>query len=314
MATGSGKTLILHLNYYQFQHYMPRLDEAPDNILLITPNAGLTNQHQKELNASGIPNRYYLDGNGASGIEPETVKLIEITKLTDEKKGDGDSIEVSAFEGNNLIFVDEGHKGSGTEDSKWMARRKAISENGFTFEYSATFGQALNKAAASVQDEYGKAIVFDYAYPRFYEDGYGKNYNILNLKKKQHFEDHDQRHVYLMANLLSFYEQKFVYGQDAETFYKTWNLHDPLLTFIGHSVQAGKTKSSLAKDEKRTVSDVQKIVLFLNLVLQNEKDWSVQTIRNLLEGNSGVTDTDIFEHSFTVLKERFNNKADESVC
>src|SRR5690625_7755941 len=54
MATGSGKTLILHLNYYQFQHYMPRLDEAPDNILLITPNAGLTHQHQKELIASGI--------------------------------------------------------------------------------------------------------------------------------------------------------------------------------------------------------------------------------------------------------------------
>src|SRR5690625_6638572 len=90
MATGSGKTLILHLNYYQFQHYMPRLDEAPDNILLITPNAGLTHQHQKELNASGIPNRYYLDADGGTGIEPETVKLIEITKLTDEKKGDGD--------------------------------------------------------------------------------------------------------------------------------------------------------------------------------------------------------------------------------
>ena len=68
MATGSGKTLILHLNYYQFQHYLPRLDEAPDNILLITPNAGLTHQHQKELNASGIPNRYYLDADGAAGI------------------------------------------------------------------------------------------------------------------------------------------------------------------------------------------------------------------------------------------------------
>lgn len=314
MATGSGKTLILHLNYYQFQHYMPRLDEAPDNILLITPNSGLTNQHQKELNESGIPNQYYLDGNGASGIEPETVKLIEITKLTDEKKGDGDSVEVSAFEGNNLIFVDEGHKGSGTEDSKWMARRKAISEYGFTFEYSATFGQSLNKAAASVQDEYGKAILFDYAYPRFYEDGYGKNYQILNLRKKQHFDDKDQRHVYLMANLLSFYEQKYVYNQDAETFYKTWNLHDPLLTFIGHSVQAGKTKSSLAKDEKRTVSDVQKIVLFLNLVLQNDNDWVKNTIQDLLSGKSSITgpdDSDIFENSFTVLKERFKGKADE---
>jgi len=310
MATGSGKTLILHLNYYQFQHYLPRLDEAPDNILLITPNAGLTQQHQKELKASGIPNRYYLDADGATGIEPETVKLIEITKLTDEKKGDGDSVEVSAFEGNNLIFVDEGHKGSGTEDSKWMARRKAISEKGFTFEYSATFGQSLNKAAATVQDEYGKAIVFDYSYPRFYDDGFGKNYRILNLKKKQHFDDADQRYVYLLANLLSFYEQKYVYGLNADNFYKTWNLHDPLLTFIGHSVQAGRTKSSLGKDEKRTVSDVQKLVLFLNQILQNEQNWTVETIEKLLTGESGITGpdgSDIFENSFEVLRARFKN-------
>src|SRR5690625_2632136 len=314
MAPASGKTLILHLNYYQFQHYMPRLDEAPDNILLITPNAGLTHPHQKELNASGIPNRYYLDADGATGIEPETVKLIEITKLTDEKKGDGDSVEVSAFEGNNLIFVDEGHKGSGTEDSKWMARRKAISEKGFTFEYSATFGQSLNKAAASVQDEYGKAIIFDYSYPRFYDDGYGKNYRILNLRKKQNFDDSDQRHVYLLANLLSVYEQKYVYGQNSDTFYKTWNLHAPLLTFIGHSVQAGRTKSSLSNPEKRTVSDVQKLVLFLNRVLQNEHGWITDTIQKLLSGESGITgpdDSDIFENSFGVLKERFSRNVED---
>src|SRR5690625_1712761 len=314
MATGGGITLIVHLNYYQCQHYMPRLDEAPDNILIITPNAGLTHQPQKELNATGITNGYYRDADGGTGIERETVKLIDMTKPSDETTGEGDSLEVSAFEGNNLGFVDEGQKGSGTEDSKWMARRKAISEKGFTFEYSATFGQSRNEAAASVQDEYGKAIVFDYSYPRFYDDGYGKNYRILNLRKKQNFDDSDQRHVYLLANLLSFYEQKYVYGQNADTFYKTWNLHDPLLTFIGHSVQAGRTKSSLSNPEKRTVSDVQKLVLFLNRVLQNEHGWITDTIQKLLSGESGITgpdDSDIFENSFGVLKERFSRNIDD---
>src|SRR5690625_5602957 len=57
------------------------------------------------LEKKNIPNRYYLDADGGTGIEPETVKLIEITKLTDEKKGDGEREEVTAFEGNNLIFV-----------------------------------------------------------------------------------------------------------------------------------------------------------------------------------------------------------------
>jgi hypothetical protein len=42
MATGSGKTLIMHLNYRQFLCYNRR---PLDNILLITPNEGMTEQH-----------------------------------------------------------------------------------------------------------------------------------------------------------------------------------------------------------------------------------------------------------------------------
>ena len=41
MATGSGKTRLLHLNYRQFNHYNR---ESLDNILLITPNEGLSQQ------------------------------------------------------------------------------------------------------------------------------------------------------------------------------------------------------------------------------------------------------------------------------
>jgi len=313
MATGSGKTLIMHLNYYQFLHYQPKMRDKPDNILLITPNSGLTHQHSKELTLSGIPHEYYLDSQSSSTVDPDSIKLIEITKFVDEKTGDGDSIEVSSFEGNNLIFVDEGHKGSGSEDSQWMRRRKYISKQGFTFEYSATFGQALNKAATSIQDEYGKAIIFDYSYPRFYDDGYGKDYRILNLKKKQTFED-EQQQVYLLANLLTFFEQKAIYKKDPEALYKKWNIHEPLLTFIGHSVQAGRTASSLRADEERTISDVQKLVLFLNRVLQNSKDWSLSTITKLLEGKSGVSrddGSDIFDDSFSVLKSLYGSNVEK---
>ena len=42
MATGSGKTLLLHLNYRQFLRYNPA---PPDGVLLITPNEGLSQQH-----------------------------------------------------------------------------------------------------------------------------------------------------------------------------------------------------------------------------------------------------------------------------
>ena len=62
MATGSGKTLLMHLNYHQFLHYNC---EPMDNILLITPNEGLSAQHIEEMQHSGIPTaRFDLNESG----------------------------------------------------------------------------------------------------------------------------------------------------------------------------------------------------------------------------------------------------------
>jgi len=52
MATGSGKTLIMHINYWQFLKYNT---QPLDNIILVTPNEGLSKQHYKEMQKSGIP-------------------------------------------------------------------------------------------------------------------------------------------------------------------------------------------------------------------------------------------------------------------
>ena len=50
-ATGSGKTLIMHINILQFKRYT---NNKFDNILLVTPNEGLTSQHMAELTLSSI--------------------------------------------------------------------------------------------------------------------------------------------------------------------------------------------------------------------------------------------------------------------
>ena len=180
MATGGGKTLLLHLHYRQFMHY----NRKPlDNILLITPNEGLSQQHLEDLQASNIPATRF-DANEAGSLfgQPGTVRVTEITKLVEEKRGGGVRVPVETFEGNNLIFVDEGHKGAGGE--AWRGMRDALSETGFTFEYSATFGQALAAANnEALLAEYGKAIAFDYSYRYFYNDGYGKDFHILNLQQ-----------------------------------------------------------------------------------------------------------------------------------
>ena len=132
MATGSGKTLLFHINYLQFLHYSKKSNKEIDNILLVTPNKALSQQHMDEMEESDIPfERFRLQG--SNGTNSNSIKVIEITLLVTEKKGSGDSVPVEAFEGNNLIFVDEGHKGTGSEAATWRNRRKALAETGFTF-------------------------------------------------------------------------------------------------------------------------------------------------------------------------------------
>lgn len=93
---------------------------------------------------------------------------------------------VSEFGDNNLLLVDEGHRGLGSEEETgWLKRREAISARGFVFEYSATFAQAVAAAGSeSITQAYAKSVLFDYSYRYFYEDGFGKDYSILNLAKE----------------------------------------------------------------------------------------------------------------------------------
>ncbi|MDA6810340.1 hypothetical protein OSL51_26725, partial [Escherichia coli] len=69
------------------------------------------------------------------------IEVIDINKLADEM-GDK-TVAVEAFEGNNLVLIDEGHKGTGSAAGAWMRRRDKLTRDGFAFEYSATFGQAV---------------------------------------------------------------------------------------------------------------------------------------------------------------------------
>lgn len=105
-ATGSGKTLLLHVNIKQYLHYFSSgvAGVYPDKIILLTPNEGLSTQHLMELGESGFGLAQYF--NKSQSPARGTVEIIEITRLGDEM-GDK-TVAVDAFEGNNLVLVDEG--------------------------------------------------------------------------------------------------------------------------------------------------------------------------------------------------------------
>ena len=70
-ATGSGKTLLLHVNYLQFLHYTRKANvrDMTDNIVLLTTNERLSEQHAKELKASGIRRRALCERLGWASSE-----------------------------------------------------------------------------------------------------------------------------------------------------------------------------------------------------------------------------------------------------
>lgn len=300
-ATGSGKTLLMHVNYLQYKHYSERAGQKVNRTLLITPNEGLTNQHLDELKKSNIKANVFSKSTGGlfAGIG---IDILEITKLGD---ADGDkTVAVDFFEHNNLVFVDEGHRGSGGD--AWKERREKLCSDGFSFEYSATFGQSISAISNATKrkamlEEYGKATLFDYSYRYFYNDDYGKDYQILNLNDT--WSDASMT-MYLTACLLNFYEQQRLF-RDNRAALRPFLIEKPLAVFVGGSVTANK---SIGTQE---VSDIIFILRFFQQFLANATE-SVANIQHLLEGTDGLTDKKghpIFTRQFSYLRGLENKDA-----
>jgi hypothetical protein len=300
-ATGSGKTLLMHINIKQYLHYANQYNQGHQNkVLLITPNEGLTKQHLEEFKLSDIrANNFSKNDSGM--FSGKQVEILEITKLA-ENSGDK-TVAVESFETDNLVLIDEGH--GGMSGDSWKRFRDQLSLTGFAFEYSATFGQAINAASGTKKteftQEYAKSILFDYSYKYFYEDGYGKDYRILNLKDN----DEQYRTLYLTANLVSFFQQQLIYKEQKSKL-KDFLLHKPLWIFVGSTVIGRKKIDKLTADEKKTVSDLLIIIQFLTDFLKNPT-VSIQNIDAVITDKAGLVDKNgysIFETSFTYIKEQ----------
>src|SRR5207248_2743398 len=104
MATGSGKTLLMHANILQYQFYLAKYGRRHElnRILLLTPNEGLSQQHLREFEISGISAELF-NKEGQGLFAGTSVEILDIHKLKDEM-GDK-TIAIEAFEGNNLVLV-----------------------------------------------------------------------------------------------------------------------------------------------------------------------------------------------------------------
>lgn len=176
MATGSGKTLVM----VKLIEYLRRLSERgeipPHNILLLAPSEHLLRQIRVTVD----------EFNAAGGLH------IALAPLSDARRGAskplGDAVVVYYHRSDNIadaqtearinfrdyadgdeggkwfILLDEAHKG-GKEDSKRQAYYALMARRGFLFNFSATFTEAEDIAAAVCQ----------YNLQKFIGDARGKN-------------------------------------------------------------------------------------------------------------------------------------------
>lgn len=307
-ATGSGKTLLMHVNLLQYHDYAKKYGKTKDlsRALLITPNERLSEQHITEFKESGIDTiNFAQTGHGiftqAQGTK--RVDVVEITKLG-EKEGPS-TLATRSLGDQNLLFVDEGHRGLSGKNAKadgnaWFKNRSMLCEKGFTFEYSATFDQAVS--GTGHEDDYAKTVIFDYSYRWFYEDGFGKDYQILNLPKT--FDE--VKSTYLTACLLKFYQQLDIY-QEKKGEFTSFNIEKPLWVFVGSTVSGGK----MTKDEKIVATDVALIISFIADFL-SDKARSVKRMRQIVTdsgSSTGLVDSsgvDIFEGAFQWLAKKLS--------
>lgn len=302
-ATGSGKTLIMHINILQFLHYLKRAQRLNSHleinkIIVLSPNEGMSNQHLEELALSSIPAAIFQKDMTAYARRQNDVMIIDMNKLKEE--GKVKTVSIDSFEQNNLVLVDEAHRGL-AGDVWYDYRTRLSADGGFAFEYSATFKQALrtlNPKKAKEQallEEYCKSIIMDYSYKFFYNDGYGKEYRIYNLRAGI---DEEQRHLYMTGCLLSFYQQLKLF-ETRKSEFAPFRIEKPLLVFVGNRVTASTSTAEL--------TDVEEVLDFLDKFV-NQKETTIRRLRAVLEEDTGLMDAsgrELFSQNFQPLKSLF---------
>ncbi len=302
LATGSGKTLIMHINYKQFLYYNNKYENPLkiDNVILITPNEYMTDQHFGEFNKANINSVEFSANQNQSLLDPYEIKIFDINKLKINKKGNGEfTFSTDQFGSKNLLLVDEGHKGYKSDERTWIKIRDNLSKDGFCFEYSATFGQAINSDKELI-GIYSKSIIFDYSYRYFYNDNYGKDFFILNLNKSNKVNDinEDTKHTILLGNLISFAEQAYIYDNQPDIVCN-YKIENPLWMLLGSKVIANKNLKS----------DILDIINFFAWFVSTPKDIIMEKIGDLQNSKSGLYDDkqkDAFDNGnlFSYFKEK----------
>jgi len=261
MATGSGKTIIMHINVFQFIEHNKGFKDL--DIIITTPGVNLIHQHEREV----TPLVEYLNK-----IHRNKIRLtIDTTSALLNKADDFfDFPDNKKYQ--RLILVDEAHIGLGTsqkdDEGEFLKLRRRLNiKHSFLFEYSATFHNLDNK----LENEYSKSIIYDYNYNLFYRDGYGKDFYFEKINAdvllNGSLDDNLALNLKVIEEKLDVFN-KLDYSDIKDLFSATTFPDRPLIAFMGNTVNDKKEEGKKGDDE---LSDISKIVDYLAKLSETER-------------------------------------------
>lgn len=288
MATGSGKTLLMHINILQYIDHIGGFQAFDElQVIVTTPGVNLIEQHRREI---------------APIIDALNRQCAGRIKLRVESTGSLLNYEKGYFalppstRTFRLVLVDEGHiglAGGGKELGAFKRLRKDLAayDNAFLFEYSATYHGIAEKHVA----EYGEQIVFDYNYYRFFRDGYGKDYAIHRVgldrvaEGKEAWENF-QAAFDALADKLRAHDELRLRDSSALGFVSA--LADrPLIAFMGNTVEDRKKEGEVDKKGQGAdeVSDIRKLLAYLAKLSRDDQEALAPVFNGQIDGPLRLT-------------------------
>jgi len=208
MATGSGKTIVL-IKTIELLDFLMTSDLIPKKeIALFIPNDDLINQMKKEVNEFNIESHqkkidlinlkdYDEDKRNLQLFDDIKVYYCKSGLLTDKHKVNELDYHNYLNNGNWYVFLDEAHRGT-TDSSKFQKYVSELAENGFQFNFSATFTEELHYITTC----------YNFNLECFIKEGYGKNIwisdSMYTLSKKTTQLDDNEKTSQILKSMIMF--------------------------------------------------------------------------------------------------------------
>lgn len=231
MATASGKTIVI-IKLIEIIDYLQSINKIPKNdIMVLFPDAGIEKQFKNEVKKYNYFKQKQIKINSLKDYDdvkayPTLLEEINIfsyrSDLLSEEEKDK-KININAYDNNGkwFVFMDEAHKGDKSGESKRQNYITQWTRNGFLFNFSATFTDALDYATT----------IYNYNLERFINDGYGKNIYVsdsyFTFNRKNEFNDNDKQKQ-VLKSLITF---TLIKKQKVEGYY-----HNPLMVTLVDTV------------------------------------------------------------------------------